>query len=145
MAIIHFSAADALQTTVVPANIYPCEITQITGPNRSSSGKSVNYVVDITITEGQYKGKVRTVMFNSETNNVSLMGDMQFWPQSYFLNVDAAINGRDVKPEDYALDTDNLIHKPMDISWGVQTVDGHLINIINSFHPKGYGATGPAF
>jgi hypothetical protein len=145
MAVIQFTAADALQTTVVPANIYPSQIVSITGPNRSTSGKSVNYFVDIEIIEGQYRGKLRTVVFNSESNNISLMGDMQFFPQSYFLMVDSAINGREVKPTDYSLDLDNLVHKPFDAAWGVQTVDGHLTNVINSFHPKGYGATAPGF
>lgn len=145
MAVIHFTPAEALQTTVVPANIYTSEIVSITGPAKSSSGKSTNYFVDIQIVEGQYKGKARTVIFNSESNNAAMLGDMQFYPQAYFLMVDAAINGREIKAEDYALDLDTLLHKPFDASWGVATVDGHITNVVNSFHPKGYGATAPAF
>ena len=145
MAVIHFTSADALQTTVVPANIYTSEITSITGPTKSSSGKSTNYFVDVQIIEGSYKGKLRTIIFNSESNNVAMLGDMQFFPQAYFLTVDSAINHREVKAEDYALDLDNLLHKPFDASWGVATVDGHITNVISSFHPKGYGATAPAF
>lgn len=145
MAVIQFTPADALQTTVVPPDIYPSEITQITGPQKSSSAKSVNYIVDIAITAGKYKGKTRTVMFNSEMNNISMMGDMQFFPQSYFLVLDSAISGREVKAEDYMFDTDSILHKPFDAAWGVQTVDGHITNVINSFHPKGYGATAPGF
>lgn len=145
MAVIKFTAADALQTTVVPANIYPSQVSSITGPNRSTTGKSVNYFVDIEIIDGQYKGKVRTVIFNSESNNISLMGDMQFFPQAYFLMLDAAINSRDIKAEDYDFDTDSILHKPFDAAWGTQTADGHLVNVINSFHPKGYGAAAPAF
>jgi hypothetical protein len=145
MAVIHFNAADALQTTVVPANIYPTEISSLTGPTKSTSGKSVHYFVDFTITEGEYKGKTRTVIFNSESNNVSLLGDMQFFPQAYLLTVHSAISGREVKAEDFALDTDELVNQPFDAAWGVQTVDGHLINVVNSFHPKGYGAQAPAF
>lgn len=142
MAVIHFTASDALQTTIVEANIYPSEITRIEGPTKSSSGKSINYTVDIQITEGKYKGKMRTIMFNSESNNISLLGDMQFFPQSYFLMVDAAINSREVKAEDYALDLDTLKNRPFEASWAVATVDGHMINTISSFHPKGY-ATKP--
>jgi len=145
MPVIHFTAADALQTTVVKPNIYPTEITNIDGPKKSTSGKSINFIVDFQITEGEYKGKLRTVMFNDEMNNISLMGDMQFFPKAYFLNLDSAITGRTVTPEDYALDLDSLKHKPFDAAWGVQTVDGHLINVINSFHPRGYGANAPAF
>ncbi len=145
MAVIHFTSADALATTVVPADIYPSEITQITGPTKSASGKSVNYFVDIQIVDGKYKGKTRTVIFNSESNNIAMMGEMQFFPDSYLLMVDAAINGREIKAEDYALDTDSLLHKPFDANWGVATVDGHIVNVVNSFHPKGYKAQGPAF
>ena len=145
MAVIHFTAADALQTKVVPAAIYPSEVVSITGPTRSSTGKSVNYVVDIAITEGEFKGKTRTVMFNSESNNISLLGDMQFFPQCYFLQLDSAISGRSVENTDYALDLDSLIHKPFDADWQTATVDGHLTNTIGNFYPKGYGKTGPAF
>lgn len=145
MAVIHFTAADALQTTVVAANIYPTQISKIDGPKKSTSGKSVNYLVDFEIIEGPYKGKTRTVMFNSENNNISMLGDMQFFPTAYFLNLDSAITGREVKPEEYQLDTDELLHKPFDAAWGVQTVDGHLVNVVNSFHPRGYGSSAPAF
>ena len=145
MAIIHFNASDALQTTVVPADVYPSEVSSIGAPSKSSSGKSTNIFVDIMITEGKYRGKTRTVVFNSESSNVNLLGDMQFFPQSHLLMVDAAITGREIKPEDYALDTEALLHKAMDVSWGIQTVDGHLVNIINSFHPRGYSTQGPAF
>lgn len=151
MAVIQFTAADALQTTVVPSDIYPSEVTKITGPQKSSSEKSVNYIVDIAITDGKYKGKTRTVMFNSGMNNSSMMGDMQFFPQQAFLKLDAAVRGLpDVNMEDFKdkpmnLDLDTLLHKPIDVSWGIATVDGHMTNTINSFHPKGYGASAPAF
>src|SRR5215472_9782885 len=145
MPIIAFTAADALQTTVVPANIYPSQVVSIAGPKNSSSGKSVNYFVDIEITEGKYKGKTRTVIFNSESSNANLMGDMQFFPQSDFLMLDSVINGRDIEPKDYAFDTDSILHKPFDAAWGVETVNGHLVNVINSFHTKGYGAQAPGF
>jgi hypothetical protein len=145
MPVIHFNASDALQTTVVAADIYPSEVTQITGPTKSQSGKSVNLFFDITICEGKYKGKTRTITFSTGSNSVNLMGDMQFFPQAYLLMLDAAISGREVKPEDYNLDTDTLLHKPFDASWGVTTVDGHMVNVINSFHPRGYGSSGPAF
>ena len=145
MAVIRFTAADALQTTTVPADIYPSEITQITGPTKSGSGKSTHFFVDIAITDGRFKGKTRTVIFNSGTNNISMLGDMQFFPQAYFLIVDSAITGREVKPEEFDLDTEALVHKPFDAAWGVMTVDGHIVNVINSFHPAGYKSSAPAF
>jgi hypothetical protein len=145
MPIIKFSAADALQTTIVPANIYPSEISNITGPTRSSSGKSNNFFVDVMINDGKYKGKTRTIAFSSGSNAVTMLGDMQFFPTQHFLMLDSAITGREIVPEEYMLDTDKLLHKPFEVSWGVTSVDGHLVNTINSFHPKGYGQEAPAF
>ena len=145
MAVIHFTPADALQTKIVPGGIYPSQITKLVGPNKSTSGKSVNYVVDIEITDGEFKGKTRTIMFNSEMNNISMMGDMQLFPQSYLLQIDSVISGRTVEAVDYSLDTDNLIHKPFDADWQTATVDGHLVNTIVNFYPKGYSKSGPGF
>jgi hypothetical protein len=145
MAIISFTASDALQTTVVPAANYPTEISAIDGPKKSSSGKSVNYFVDVTITEGTYKGKTRTIVFNSETNSPSLLGEMQFYPQAYFLIVNAAITGKKVEPADFQLDTDTLLHKPFVGQWGVGTVEGRLINVINGFQDTASASASPAF
>lgn len=145
MAVIHFTPADALQTKVVPGAIYPTQIVSISAPTKSASGKSINYVVDFQITEGEYKGKARTVMFNSVMNNISMQGDMQLFPTCYFLQLDSVINGRQVDAVDYALDTDSLIHKPFDADWQTATVDGHLTNTIVNFYPSGYSKNGIGF
>jgi hypothetical protein len=145
MAVIQFVPADALQTTVVEAAIYPSEVSKIDGPKASASGKSSSYFVDITIIDGKYKGKTRTITFNDGTKSPSLLGEAQFYPVAYMLQLDSAISGRKVVPENYYLDTDSLLHKPFDAAWGVATEDGHLFNTINAFHPKGYGASAPAF
>ena len=145
MAVINFTAADALQTVVVEVGVYPSQIVKIEGPKASSSGKSVNYFVDVAITDGKYKGKERTIVFNSESNNASLLGEMQFYPQAYFLQVDAAINNKKVEAKDYPLDTDTLVNAPFEAKWGVATVDGRLINTIDAFYPVGYSASAPAF
>lgn len=144
MPVIHFTPADALQTKVVEPKIYTCEITKFEGPKKSSSGKSYHYFVDIAIVEdGPYKGKTRTIVFNSETSSPSLLGEMQFYPNSYMLELDAAIQGKDVEAVDQDLDTDNLLHAPFDAGWGTATVEGRLINVINSFHHAGYGMSIP--
>lgn len=145
MAVIHFTPADALQTKVVEAAIYPSEISEIDGPKKSASGKSNNYFVDVRITEGPYKGKTRTIVMNSEMNSPALLGEMQFYPIPYFLEINAAIKNISVTPEDFDLDTDTLKLQPFDASWGVATVEGRLVNIINGFHPAGYGKSAPAF
>lgn len=145
MAVIRFTAADVLQTKVVEANLYPSEITKIEGPTASSSGKSVNFIVDIMITEGKYKGKTRTVMFSSGVSNPTVLGAMQFFPQQTFIEIDSAITGKEHEPGEFSFDTESLVHKPFEASWGIATVDGHLTNTINGFHPKGYSTKPVAF
>jgi hypothetical protein len=145
MAVIQFTPADALQTTIVQPGIYPSEVSKIEGPKASKSGKSNHYFVDIRITDGQYKDKEITVSFNTETNSPSLLGDMKFFPVSVLLLLDSAINNRKVVPEAYQLDTDTLAMRPFDSQWAVQTVDGRLVNDIVAFYPAGYGATAPTF
>jgi hypothetical protein len=145
MSVIHFGAGDFLQTKVVEAGLYPSEVSKIEGPSKSSSGKSISYFIDITIADGPYKGKSRTVAFNSGTQSPQLLGEMQFMPMSYLLLLAQAMNLVNGQPQEFALDTDNLLHQPMDVNWGVATVEGRLINIINSFHNKGYAASAPAF
>jgi hypothetical protein len=145
MPIIHFTAGDALQTKVIEKGIYPSEVIQIAGPNKSASGKSYSFFVDIQITDGPYKGKTRTVVFNSETNSPSILGEMQFYPQSYMLQLHSAVTGRTVKAENFQLDTDELLHGPFDAAWDVATNEGHIFNVINNFYPKDYGATAPTF
>ena len=140
MPVISFTPGDALQTVVVEAGIYLAEIIKIDGPKPSSSGKSVSYFTDFRITSPpKYKGKELTIVLNSETNSVSQLGSMQFFPQSMFLAIDAAINNKKIEAVDQALDTDNLLHKPLDIVVGVVTVEGRLINCINNFMPAGSG------
>jgi hypothetical protein len=145
MPIIHFTAADALQTKVIDAGIYASEVSKIEGPKKSASGKSFSYFFDISVVDGLYKGKTRTIVFNTESNSPSLLGEMQFYPVSHLLQLDSAITGREVTPENYELDTESLLHAQFDAKWDVATNEGHLFNVINSFHPKGYGADAPAF
>lgn len=143
MAIIQFTAADAMQTTTVEPGIYPSQVTKIEGPKASKSGKSNHYFVDIQISDGKYKGKEVTVSFNTETNSPSLLGDMKFFPVSYLLQLDVAVNGGELGAKD--MDTDSLLFKPFDSQWTVATVEGRLVNDVVAFHPAGYGATAPSF
>lgn len=145
MSIIRFTPADALQTRVIEAGVYPCQVTKIEGPKASKSGKSNSYFVDFQVTEGKYKGKEKTIVFNTETSSPSLLGDMKFFPVGYLLQVDAAANGRDIEAVDYELDTDNLLFHPLDVQWIVVTVEGALANDIVGFLPPGAGANAPSF
>lgn len=145
MPIIRFTAGDALQTKVIEKGIYPSEVTEIKGPQKSTSGKSYSYFVEISITDGQFKGKTRTIVFNSESNSPSLLGEMQYYPQAYMLQLHSAITGRKIEPENFELDTDELLHAPFDAQWDQSTNEGHLFNVINNFYPRGYAESAPTF
>lgn len=145
MPIIHFTAADALQTKVIEKGIYPSEVTKIVGPQKSSSGKSYTYFVDIAITDGEFKGKTRTLAFNTETSSPSTLGEMQYYPDCYLLQLNSAITGLEVVAEDFQLNTDDLLHQPFDAQWDQATNEGHLFNIVINFYPSGYAASAPAF
>jgi len=145
MSVIRFTAADALQTKVIEAGFYPSQVTKIEGPKASKSGKSQTYFIDIEITEGPYKGKAKTLSFNSSTSSPSLLGDAKFYPLSYMLQVDAAITGREIVPEDFELDTEEIINKPFETQWVIVTVEGRPINDIIGFFTSGYGKDAPSF
>ena len=145
MPIIRFTAGDALQTKVIEKGIYPSEVTEIKGPQKSASGKSYSFFVDITITDGPFKGKTRTIVFNSESNSPSLLGELQYYPQAYMLQLHSAITGRKIEAANFELDTDALLHGTFDAQWDQATNEGHLFNVVNNFYPSGYAAAAPAF
>src|ERR1035437_8177142 len=118
MAIINFTPADAMQTIVVETDYYPTQIIKLEGPTKSSSGKSFNYFADFAITDGKYKGKERTIIFNTESNE--------------------AINNKKIEAVNFALDTDTLVMKPFDAQWVATISEGKAVNQIVSFHPTGY-------
>lgn len=144
MAMIQFTDADVMMTTTVENGIYPTEVAEIeTGA--SKSGKSTNHFVTFRIVEGKYAGKELKVLFNSESNGISQLGDLQCYPSAYLLQVAAAANKTPVGAVNKLLDTDDLKHKPFDAQWGVITVDGALKNVILGFYPSGYAKGAPAF
>lgn len=145
MAIIQFTAGDALQTVMAEAGNYPMIIPEIDGPKASSSQKSVSYYVKFVVTEGPLQGKEWTVAFNSGTKNQSVLNGMQYVPQSTFLALDAAINGTKVEPVAKALDTDSLLNKPFTGIVAVQTDEGKLVNVITGFLKSGAAAAGTPF
>ena len=142
MALIKFTPADFLASKVIEAGNYQSQITRIEGPIQSKTGKSIHYFTDIEIIDGPYKGKARTIVFNSVTNSPSVLGEAQFFPQTHLQLLDEAINGTDQTPREYILDTDSLLHKPFTATWGIGVNEGRAFNVINAFHKQGYGSQG---
>lgn len=146
MAVIKFTKSDLMQLKTVEPGFYTSEVTKIEGPTKSGSGKSINYFFDVAITEGDFKGKTKTITFSTGVNNQTMLGEMQFFPTSHLTLLDAAIsNNGKLKADGYDLDLEQLLHKPFDAKWSVNTVEGRLVNLIDSFHPKGYGAEAGPF
>ena len=144
MPVIQFNASDAMSTVIVEAGTYEAEIVKIDA-KPSKEGKSINYWVDFGITQkGKYESKVLSVCLNTLSNSPSLLGTMQFYPHSYFLIIDAAIKNAKVEAVDKNIDTDELLHKPLSITVGIQTVEGALINTITAFLPVGAAKTAAA-
>jgi hypothetical protein len=146
MAVLSFTAGDALLTLTVEAGIYLADFAKIEGPKPSSSGKSVSYVATLRIIQdGKYKGKEIDVMFNTGTKEKQLLGSMNFFPAASFLEIDAAINNKKVEVVDKSVDTDNLVNKPFAVSIGACMVEGKVINQILGFLPAGAEKNGPTF
>ncbi len=146
MAVLSFTAGDALLTLTVEAGIYLADFAKIEGPKPSTSGKSVSYVGTLRIlSSGKFKGKEIDVMFNTGTKSASLLGTMNFFPAASFIEIDAAISNKKVDAVDMNIDTDNLVGKPFAVSIGVTTVEGKLTNTVNGFLPAGAEKNGPSF
>jgi hypothetical protein len=145
MAVIHFTPADALQTQIVEAGIYPSMMIKCEGPKASSSGKSNNYYAEIQIVDGKYKGKVKKITFNTGVDDMFAPGSMQMEPFAKLLVMNAAIKNAKVEVADVSLDTDDLLNKPFESQWVVSTVEGQLHNNVTNFFPLGTAVKQPGW
>jgi hypothetical protein len=139
MPIINFTAADKLASTVIESNWYTAEITNIDGPKPSTSGKSVHFYTDFTLVDGPFATKKLLIVFNTETSSPSVLGSRQYWPHKGMIDAYAAAYAIPVAQVPDALDTDQLLHKPLDIRVDKTIVDGIPMNIIVGFLPAGKG------
>lgn len=140
MSIIRFTESDKLAGKVLEKGAYAAQISEIENPTASKSQKSVHYYTTFRVIEGPYMNKELRVSFNSETNNASLLGDMQFFPVRDYAKVLAAVKG--IKYDDIPagdIDLDMLVNQPLDIMVDVETSGGNLVNKITAFMPKGKG------
>lgn len=144
MPIIAFTPADALVTAVMPDGAYSLELTEISAPKQSASGKSLNWYGKIRVTNGEFKDKEFQISFNNAMSNSSLLGSTMYFPFGALLQINAVLSGKEVKPESVQLDTDQLINKSFDGQIKKVINDaGNPGNLIVAFLPAG-SATGPA-
>jgi hypothetical protein len=141
MPVITWTAGDILQSKVVEAGIYLCELMKYDGPKASGSGKGVNLFLTFRVTDGPNTNKEFNIALSSGMRNGSILGGMQFAPMSTFAFISAAVQGRTAPAEaDGSADVDDVMHKPLKLSIGVQTEEGKLLNTINGFHPESYSS-----
>ncbi len=141
MPIISFTPKDKMAAVTLEAGYQTVTIEEIDGPKGSKSGQSINWFTRFIVSGGKYAGKELTVCFNSGMSSASVLGDLQFMPQHMMLAVKAAIDKVPLKDVKETFDTDELLHKPLDIKVDVHTADsGGLINIVTLFLPEGTGA-----
>ncbi len=136
MAVIQFTEADKLAGKVMEKGGGTVIITEIE-QKASTSQKSVNFWATFKLINGPFMNKELNCCFNTETNNASLLGTMKFFPHTYLMKIKAAIDKVKFEDAPLQLDTDELLNKPLDITWDVNTVEGDLINSITAFLPAG--------
>lgn len=145
MPIITWTAGEILQSKTVEAGIYLAELMKYDGPKASSSGKGVNLFLTFRVTDGPVVNKEFTIALSSGVRNGSILGGMQFLPMSTIAFVSAAVQGKSAPDEtDGAVEIDELMHRPLKLSVGVQTEEGKLINEVTGFYPENYSSA-PVF
>ncbi len=141
MPILSFNEGDRLAAAIVPDGFYKTIIISIKA-EPSKSGKSLNFWTELQIVEGKLTGKEKKILFNSETGNASILGDLQVLPHNKFLEVSAAILGVKLDEVPLQVDTDQLTNKPFDAKWSKNVSPaGGIMNTIDAFLPTGKGAT----
>lgn len=139
MAIINFSKGDKLKSLLAESGWYPLEISEVTGPVASSSGKSVSFFVDFKVTDGDLQDKEFKIAYNTGTKNFSVLGGQQFQPHTDLIALAAAALNCDRAAVPDTFDTDSLKGKKVDgkVEKGIH--DGVPGNTIIGFLPAGQG------
>jgi hypothetical protein len=139
MPIISWSAGDVLQSKTAPANTYPVVLAKFDGPKASSSGKGINLFLTFRVIDGDWANKEFTIALSSGVNNGSVLGGLQFVPMGATMaQIAAAIKGNaQVEVNSGSADLDEMLNQSLDLNIGVETIDGKLVNVINSFLPAG--------
>lgn len=145
MPVISFTDGDFLAGKLLDKGNYPVQITEIDGPTASKSGKSVSFFVTIAVTAGKFMNKELRIALNTETENSSILGSMQWYPHNIFLKITAAIKKislDELQKQGKDLDTDGLLNQPFEISADCvpNAETGELMNVITAFLPAGAGA-----
>ena len=129
MPIISVTTADILKSKTLDAGWYGADITAVAGPKTSAAGDSVNFVVSFTLDDkSPAPGKSLDNYFNSKAIGM-------------IVPLISAVRNQPVEAKDFQLDTDELMHKKVDVKIVVATYEGSLRNNIAEFAPYGVGTS----
>lgn len=130
MPIIKFTAADVLRNTVLPAGWYGAKIVKVGDWKASKNGDSQNMVITFRIEKAD--GKEIDINYNSKMINM-------------ILPLVAATENKEIKPEDFMLNTDDLLGKEVDVNVIHSEYDGRIKNDIDKYAPFGRGSQQAAY
>lgn len=140
MAILRFTKADKLASSVMPAGYYSLEVVEIGEPTVSGSKKSMNmHSKFCVIDDEKYTGKELKVAFNTKMDRPAVMGTMVLMPHTWIDQLAAATADIDVLEVPEELDTDSLKGQKFDAKVEKVIVDGVILNTISGFLPYGVG------
>jgi|ERR1035438_2642171 hypothetical protein len=140
MAILNFTPGDKLASTVIDSGWYTAVLETIDGPKKSGSGKSVNFFNDFKITKGPFVEKLIPYNMTSGSDKSSILGTMQWNPHTHYMHVAAAVLRVPFGEVPLNLDTEDLLHKEIDIKVEKVIAEGVVMNIIIGFLPAGEGS-----
>lgn len=139
MAVINFTEADRLSSTIVPTDWYRAEVTEIEGPKKSSSDKSFHFFTKFGFVGEKFTGKELSLSFNTGTRSPSVLGTMQFFPTAWMMKLYAAIYDVPLESVPAQIDTELLLRKPFDLKVEKGIHEGIPMNTVLDFLPAGKG------
>lgn len=125
MPIIKITAADVLKSKTLDAGWYGSEIIKVESSSTTTEkGPSINYILTFLIENSE--GKEIERYFNSKAIGM-------------ICPLIAAATGKQIKPEEFTFDLDELLHKKVDSKLEVDIYQGRPTNKINEWVPYGRG------
>jgi hypothetical protein len=137
MPIIKFTKADVLRSRPLEGDKwYSWEISRVEGPKTNAKGDGFNFIITLSLIDaGELDGK--EVMRTFSNKAIGMM-----------LPLVAAVRGvpqDEIDPEDFNLDTDELVHQKIDGKYKIDTYEGQLVGKVEEYLPykKMAGQTQP--
>lgn len=147
MAIVKFTQGDILKSKNFEPIFYTFRIAKTPAAGRASqSQKSLNFDFDFLVTSpGPFHGKEHRIIFNTNMDAGSVLGNVQYEPFTRLMDIEAAVTGKPKRDMPGEFDTDTLTGKEFDGKIAIDVVDGNPVPKITVFVPKGKGGEAQPF